>query len=371
MDENRRRRQNEPPYTGSDPRFTPGQSQGRGFSGSSADRYRSGTLTSPSTGRGSGGAAAYGGYYGETQSSFPTTLPTNPLQYQSGYTQDQRQQQGFTSYNPDLMYNVGQQAPQANVYDSPQQFQTRQPAAMQMLPDVAAPYFPNEPTTGPNPPNLQHHASSSSSTVYPQHQQSPGDRAPMLQQGYPGAMQIGGMPQAAPDIIEDEEFHTQGPGMEAAYNAYQTALKEIFQNIINGRLATAAQSLLEVSEWLLGHVGDLDEVALHSDRIRLWGEFNTAWLSIFQKQKNMLESGQRIHPPQSLMSQDFINKMAKDLIRMCDAVEKHGLVDYQYGVAEEQIITILTECLDLQESIESGGMDGGGIQNPNLGRAPP
>jgi hypothetical protein len=30
--------------------------------------------------------------------------------------------------------------------------------------------------------------------------------------------------------------------------------------------------------------------------------------------------------------------MAKDLIRMCDAVEKHGLVDYQYGVAEEQII---------------------------------
>jgi hypothetical protein len=39
------------------------------------------------------------------------------------------------------------------------------------------------------------------------------------------------------------------------------------------------------------------------------------------------------------MTQEFISKMAKDLIRMCDAVEKHGLVDYQYGVAEEQIIT--------------------------------
>lgn len=38
------------------------------------------------------------------------------------------------------------------------------------------------------------------------------------------------------------------------------------------------------------------------------------------------------------MTQEFIKKMAKDLIRMCDAVEKHGLVDYQYGVAEEQII---------------------------------
>jgi hypothetical protein len=82
----------------------------------------------------------------------------------------------------------------------------------------------------------------------------------------------------------------------------------------------------------------VDEVALHGDRIRLWGEFNTAWLSIFQTQKDMLESGQPIQPHQSLMSQDFINKMSKDLIRMCDAVEKHGLVDYQYGVEEERIL---------------------------------
>jgi len=81
--------------------------------------------------------------------------------------------------------------------------------------------------------------------------------------------------------------------------------------------------------------------------------------------------------------------MAKDLIRMCDAVEKHGLVDYQYGVAEEQIIMsksplkaiahvnfdlfgllVLTECLDLQESIE--GVQGGGpVRNTGMGRAPP
>lgn len=181
---------------------------------------------------------------------------------------------------------------------------------------------------------------------------------------------MGGIPQVAPEIMEEEDFQAQGPGMEAAYTAYQTALKEIFQNIINGRLGEAAQSLLEVSEWLLGHVGDLgltvDEVNLHADRIRLWGEFNTAWLGIFQKQKDMLQAGQRIKHPQSLMTQDFINKMAKDLIRMCDAVEKHGLVDYQYGVAEEQIIMIIEECLDLQESLE-----GVGGQNSGIGRAPP
>lgn len=184
---------------------------------------------------------------------------------------------------------------------------------------------------------------------------------------------MGGMNQNAPDIMEDDDFQPQGPGMEAAYSTYQTALKEIFQNIIDGRLAQASQSLLEVSEWLLGHVGDLgltvDETSLHADRIRLWGEFNTAWLSIFQKQKDILESGQRIQHPQTLMSQDFITKMAKDLIRMCDAIEKHGLIDYQYGVAEEQIIMVLTECLDLQESIE--GVGGIGLQDPGIGRAPP
>ena len=48
------------------------------------------------------------------------------------------------------------------------------------------------------------------------------------------------------------------------------------------------------------------------------------------------------------MSQDFISKMAKDLIRMCDAIEKHGLIDYQYGVAEEQIIMGMHIFVNLQ-----------------------
>lgn len=92
----------------------------------------------------------------------------------------------------------------------------------------------------------------------------------------------------------------------------------------------------------------VDEVTLHGDRIRLWGEFNTAWLSIFQKQKDILESGHRVQPPQSIISQEFISAMAKDLIRLCDAVEKHGLVDYQYGVAEEQIMTSTDKLSELE-----------------------
>ena len=256
MDDNiRRRRQNEPPYPGPDPRFNAEQS--RGFSSSSSERYRPAPLTTPPAAARGAGATAYPTYYQESATSFPAALPTNTIQYQAGYAQDQRQQPGFTAYNPEMMYNVAQQAAPGNVYDSTQQFQTRQPAGMQMLSDVAGPYFTNEPTSAPGPPTLQHHASSSPANVYQQHQQSPADRTPLLQQGYPGNMTMGGIPQGPPEMMEEDEYPTQGPGMEAAYTTYQTALKEIFQDIINGRLAEASSSLLEVSEWLLGHVGDL------------------------------------------------------------------------------------------------------------------
>lgn len=86
----------------------------------------------------------------------------------------------------------------------------------------------------------------------------------------------------------------------------------------------------------------MDDPDLHADRIKLWNEFNTCWLAVLQKQKDMtllmLESDRPPPPPQSLISADYLDKMAKDLIRLCDDLEKHGLVDYQYGVWEEQII---------------------------------
>jgi hypothetical protein len=266
MDDNhRRRRQNEPPYPVADQRFAADQSQVRGFASSSAERYRPAPLTtSPSTARGTAGSGGYPGYYQESSTSFPAALPPSNMQYQQGYAQDQRQQQSFAGYNPDLMYNVAQQPSQSNVYDASSQFQARQPAAMQMLSDVAAPYFPNEQSNTPAASSLQHHASSTSSAVYQQHHSSPDSRAPLLQQSYAAGMTMGGIQQVAPEIMEEDDFQAQGPGMEAAYTAYQTALKEIFQNIIHGRLSDASQSLLEVSEWLLGHVGDLGRLYFSS-----------------------------------------------------------------------------------------------------------
>ena len=40
-----------------------------------------------------------------------------------------------------------------------------------------------------------------------------------------------------------------------------------------------------------------------------------------------------------------MDTLGKDLVRLCDQLEKHGLVDYQMGVWEDDIITC--RCLDL------------------------
>ena len=53
----------------------------------------------------------------------------------------------------------------------------------------------------------------------------------------------------------------------------------------------------------------------------------------------IINTGQRPELPQSVMDYDFMESMGKELVRLCDMMEKHGLVDYQMGVWEEEIIT--------------------------------
>lgn len=81
---------------------------------------------------------------------------------------------------------------------------------------------------------------------------------------------------------------------------------------------------------------------MHDDRIRLWDEFNRAWLATLQRQvdltQEMIQSGQALHESQSIISQPALEQLARELVRLCDDVEKHGLVDYQMGVAEEEIM---------------------------------
>jgi len=85
-----------------------------------------------------------------------------------------------------------------------------------------------------------------------------------------------------------------------------------------------------------------DDAGMHAERLKLWNEFNTCWLAVLQRQKEVTidlhTSGQR--PPQSaLLEYDQMENMGKELVRLCDIMEKHGLVDYEMGVWEEEIMT--------------------------------
>ncbi|KAK8053317.1 hypothetical protein PG996_012618 [Apiospora saccharicola] len=143
-----------------------------------------------------------------------------------------------------------------------------------------------------------------------------------------------------------------------------TLRKPVFINIHKGVLASASESLLAVSDWLLSKVTELglatDNYQLHHDRIKLWHDFNHAWLALLQKQKDMVGSGIVLQRDQTLVSEERLEEMGEKLVRLCDGITGHGLVDYEYGVWEELIIhtdleVVLMECLDFYESTDGSG----------------
>lgn len=85
-----------------------------------------------------------------------------------------------------------------------------------------------------------------------------------------------------------------------------------------------------------------DDESLHSQRLALWEEFNNCWLTLLQSQKErliaILRAGQNLQPEESTISQDSLEEMGQELVSLCDGMERYGLVDYQLGVWEEQII---------------------------------
>ncbi|KAF4974401.1 hypothetical protein FZEAL_8693 [Fusarium zealandicum] len=363
-DPNRLRRQNEPPvHSNPNQRYSlndPSQ-QRRSLAGAPSDRYRPASLVSSSpSARGMGGAGNYSSYYSEPGASFSTAnMPGTAIAYGSEYGQDSRQQpQSFSGYNTaaTMMYNVGQPSAQNPVYDA-QQFGSRQPPAMQMMtPDVASTYFGSE-TGSTGGPSLQQpaHGSSGSANVYQQSNAL----------NYASNMSsVGAMQQATANAdvsITDDHDYPDG-ALEEKWVNYQRQLGAIFQEILNGSLESASETLLSVTGWLLSQVSDLglnlDDTNLHADRIKLWDDFNHAWLGLGQRQMELMTSSQQLSRSQSLMPKAMIKKMGNELIRLCDGIERHGLVDYQYGVWEEHITTILEDCLDLYEASEEASGSG-------------
>ncbi|KAM0558463.1 hypothetical protein ACHAPJ_004653 [Fusarium lateritium] len=287
-------------------------------------------------------------------------MPGTAIAYGSEYGQDSRQQsQSFGGYGAaaTMMYNVAQPSAQNPVYDA-QQFSSRQPAAMQMMtPDVASTYFGSE-TGSSGGPSLQHSAqgASGSANVYQQ--------SNALNYASNSMSSVSAMPQAtaSADVsMTDDHDYAEG-ALEEKWVSYQRQLATIFQEIVSGSLESASETLLSVTSWLLSQVADLglnlDDTNLHADRIQLWNDFNHAWLGLGQRQIELMTSSQQLSRSQSLVSKAMIKKMGNELIRLCDGIERHGLVDYQYGVWEEQITAALEDILDLYEASEEASGSG-------------
>ncbi|KAI9782020.1 MAG: hypothetical protein M1816_002129 [Peltula sp. TS41687] len=314
-----------------------------------------------------GNASGYVYYDEGSQAASLPSLPQGTLQYQPEFSQDQQQrQQTFSQYGSGLMYGIPQQLPQSQSYDPVQPYQQRRRStAIEVLSTqfagVPSFYAPGEPTTATAATVPSQQAPTQFTSHQNFSQQSSSARSTLGPVYAPTMSEVQQIGATQPMTTASSEFSQGTPNYDADYGQYQTALKKTFENVRNGQLAEAAQTLLEISEWLLTHAVDLgltrDDQSLHAERLKLWTEFNFAWLATLQRQKEATQTMLRSHPqsgtPQNMIQQEFLEKMGRDLVRLCDGMERHGLVDYEMGVWEEEIVSVLEDCLDLLERGET------------------
>lgn len=202
-------------------------------------------------------------YYEEGPQTASLPLPQGTLQYQTEFSQDHQRQQTFSQYGSGLMYGIPQQLPHSQSYDPVQPYQQRRRStAIEVLSTqfagVPSFYAAGEPTTAPaaTVPSQQAPAQFTSHQTFPQ--QSSGTRStlgPVYAPTMSEVQQIG----ATQPMTASSDFSQGTPNYDADYGQYQTALKRTFENVRNGQLAEAAQTLLEISEWLLTHADALGE----------------------------------------------------------------------------------------------------------------
>ncbi|KAB8269833.1 hypothetical protein BDV30DRAFT_229434 [Aspergillus minisclerotigenes] len=244
--------------------------------------------------------------------------------------QQQQLQQSFAPYEPEMVYSISPQGPAQAPYEVVTPYSARPSAAIDDLSGQfpVPQYFPpNEPTGAGVPavgvPYL---------TSIPTYNQPGPIGRPTGSQPFPTTMTDmppGGTAgrfdssssqqqpqQASSQVISDPTTLTD------AYGQFQRALRGTLDNARTGRLEEASRSLLEISEWLVTNARELDVL-----RTR------------------------RQPPHTTLLNDDVMDNLGKELIQLCDRVEQFGLVDYQMGIWEEEILGVLGQCLDLYESL--------------------
>ncbi|RMZ90023.1 hypothetical protein DV736_g2738, partial [Chaetothyriales sp. CBS 134916] len=230
-------------------------------------------------------------------------------------------------------------------------------------------------------------------TILPSmHQQTMYDQVPAYQQRQSSAIeamssQLGGLPQYLPQPEQQNLQLQTGPSHYAAsqadssaypsaalqraplqsqygsagYREYEQQLRATLEAIIAGRLTEAGEKILPLSRWLTNSVVPLglhhDDESQYVDRMNLWRAFNLCWEALGQKQKDVCEDALRTgRVPGDILAAGTIHRMVDELLSLCDQLEQYGLVDYEMGVAEEEITHIFTVCLDLLQRPEFGSI---------------
>ena len=77
-------------------------------------------------------------------------------------------------------------------------------------------------------------------------------------------------------------------------------------------------------------------------KTRVWDNVNNAWLATLQRQRDltreMMLTNQPIRNSDAIISAGALERLGDEVVKFCDDIEKHGLVDYQMGFREEEII---------------------------------
>lgn len=194
--------------------------------------------------------------------------------------------------------------------------------------------------------------------------------------------------------VYGQEQQYGGPVIDRAFAYYQSRVRTIFTRVRDSQLVSVGDLLLDISQYLLGNTEalgktytvfftsnsctnfrqglDKDCEALRDDRLKIWDEFNRCWLASLLRQREMTIQmlSAQLPPHQSIMTTETMETLGRELVKLCDNVEKFGLVDYQMGVAEEEILqcrfcwpklghtghwtlihhAVLIKCLDLFSS---------------------
>jgi hypothetical protein len=148
---------------------------------------------------------------------------------------------------------------------------------------------------------------------------------------------------------------------------FSTSLRTVFIEIQEGRLHNAAPLLLNTCASLIGidnnnipgnasklgkkillltntiltiSSGLLEDDTRNPKKYaQLWDDFNICWLALCQKQKDstqiLLRTGQVLG---NVLTVETMNTIGQNIIQWCDSLQPYGLVDYQLGIWEEEIL---------------------------------